>query len=128
MNRDNLKKLADYLLSGNLKSEFNMLHYADENNNGSNEIGKLTCGVVGCAVGHGPYAGIEKHSYECWDSYVIRVFGAESAMFSWCFSSDWTGVDNTPEGAAKRILYTLEHGVPLDYYEQQRGDAPLCYT
>lgn len=54
---NNLKKLADYLMSGDLKAEFDMSTYDDDS--GTNVL-VVNCGTVGCAVGHGPYAGIEK--------------------------------------------------------------------
>lgn len=35
-----------------------------------------------------------------------------SVIYDWLFSDGWLDYDNAPEGAAKRILYMLEHGVP----------------
>ena len=126
--RDNLKKLADYLLSGNLRAEFDIGRFADSFNQT-----QTNCGTVGCAIGHGPDAGIVKWKNEDWVKYSFRNFGSEydpfqeDELFDWCFSSDWENIDNTPDGAAKRILYMLEKGIPKDYLNQSCGDSPLCY-
>lgn len=125
MNKENLLKLATYLLSGELKADFNMRDY-----NGYGICGEyLTdCGTVGCAIGHGPYAGIPKTTFESWDNYASRVFTADFRALLWCFSSFWDAVDNTAEGAAKRILYLLRTGsAPDDYMEQCDGTASLSY-
>lgn len=123
MNRENLKKLADYLLGGKLKAAFNMEYYA-EHNGSSTE-----CGSLGCAIGHGPYTGLYKLLAESWEGYAGRVFNiySSSPEWEWCFSYYWMYVDNTPEGAAKRILYLLEHGLPKNWRDQMNGDAKLCY-
>lgn len=111
--RENLKTLAAYLLSGKLKAEFNMKNYTDN----PTDFYAPICGSIGCAVGHGPYAGIPKKDRERWDAYVHRVFGVEvfeykiNTIFSWLFGGGWIYHDNTPEGAAKRIIYYLKNGV-----------------
>jgi hypothetical protein len=101
----NLRTLANYLLSGDLKAKFDMFLYS--------ELGHLSygvdCGTVGCAVGHGPYAGIEKYPGEEWGKYANRVFGSgESKIFSHLWASRWKQYDNTPEGTANRILAFLD--------------------
>lgn len=108
----NLKKLTDYLLSRNLKARFTMIMFSDCHN-----ISNATkCGTAGCAIGHGPFAGIPKYADESWYAYAERVFsGSDGDLFDWLFSSAWYDYDNTPEGAAKRILHTLEHGVPVNH-------------
>lgn len=131
MNRDNLLKLATYLLSGNLKADFDMSVYTcgDHFQSSTPLSMRTTCGTVGCAVGHGPYAGIPKKSAEDWQTYGYRAFGVLplSPEFNWMFSADWANTDNTPEGAARRILYTLRKGVPDDAYAQMYGFTELCY-
>lgn len=67
---------------------------------------------------------------EPWDAYAFRVFGIhnyDKGPGEWCFSSDWEHVDNTPQGAAARIEWYLDNGLPDDWYEQMRARAPLCY-
>ena len=122
MNRENLKKLSDYLLSGELKAGFDMGQYAD-----TNDYRVTECGSVGCAIGHGPYAGIPKQRGEDWFEYVDRVFTYDYDIIEWCFDILWAEVDNTPRGAGLRIKWLLDHGVPENYVEQMKGIDPLCY-
>lgn len=121
----NLRTLAAYLLRGELRAEFDMNRFSESDS----EYKRTTCGSVGCAVGHGPYVGINKNNCEGWFDYSDRVFGLDGAGagWKWCFDADWDQVDNTPAGAAKRILWLLENGLPDNWNEQEWGDAPLCY-
>lgn len=59
---------------------------------------------MGCAAGHGPYAGIPKHPNETWTEYDARVFDLTDDAWSWCFNGNWANHDNTPEGAAAENL------------------------
>lgn len=125
MHQENLRKLADYLLKGELGSDFDMhlfTSYLDEDE-------AVNCGTSGCAAGHGPYAGIEKFATETWVEYVGRVFGLEwcTNECAWCFSPNWERTDNSATGAAKRILWLLDKGLPEQHEAQRRGDVPLCY-
>ena len=81
---------------------------------------KYECGTVACAVGHGPGAGISPIAEDCtWQRYAARVFGADrlddDIVHVWCFDGAWSAMDNSPTGAAQRIIYMLEHGVPEDF-------------
>lgn len=128
MNKTNLKKLAKYL-KGELKSDFNMIRFQSGSTH-SNARRRKTCGAIGCAVGHGPYAGIPKSPKETWGQYSERVFGLEidSPEWYWCFSGRWSLIDNTATGAAKRILWLLKHGrAPDNTLDQVWGYAPLSY-
>lgn len=76
------------------------------------------CGTVCCAAGHGPAAGIVPGERESWADYVDRAFIDEiddEEAWNWCFHHAWSSVDDTPHGAAQRIRYLLEHGVPEDF-------------
>lgn len=114
--RSNLIKLAHYLISGELKAAFDMRQYCDGALYGHEDLPhavipaslRTDCGTVGCAAGHGPYAGIPKRSNETWEGYIERAFGLRySLACNFIFGYDWASVDNTPVGAGKRILYTL---------------------
>ena len=91
------------------------------------------CGTVGCALGHAPLFGFkyipmyEIHpgtlterfnpKGERWEDFGKRVFGV-STMFrnwDWLFAGGWTIIDNTRRGAAQRIIYMLQYGVPEDW-------------
>lgn len=135
MNRENLKKLADGL-RGPLLLPFDMGEWVS----GGVDLRAVTnagngCGTAACACGHATYLVEPKHSDEGFRQYATRVFGVENRHFSgpnrgsfdWCFSGDWDARDNTPQGAADRIEWMLENGVPGDWYEQLYGHEPLCY-
>lgn len=114
--RDNLAKLADYLESlPNNYAGFHMdrfMRYIDDAGY-SNQPYTATlgpCGSVGCAVGHGPAAGIDPVPNEDWLSYAYRVFGADT--FDWCFAGSWAFTDNTISGAVARIRHLLKYGAP----------------
>lgn len=117
MEIENLKRLADFLIDF-VSSEtlnFNMVTYE--------------CGTVHCAAGFGVAIGFPKLTDESWAFYVRKVFGiiVGSSGYDWCFNSRWAHVDNTPQGAAKRIYWMLKHGIPKNYHEQLYDGAPLCY-
>lgn len=125
--------MAEYLLSGKLKAEFDMSTYAEY---GPQEFyidpTKTECGSVGCVIGHATYVIDPKTPFESWFDYSIRVFGITGSCvcgdrWDWCFSSEWALIDNTPEGAGKRIMWLLERGLPDDAFDQIIGRAPLCY-
>lgn len=125
---DNLRKLATYLLEGNLKAKFDMQMYSDSVFPWG-MVSETDCGTIGCAVGHGPHAGIKKLPTESWLDYSSRVFGLSklSDEWTWCFSQDWYKTDNTSDGAAQRIIYLLDNGMPKDFLDQMVGSGTLCY-
>lgn len=122
MNTKNLETVAAYLESGDLKAAFNMQDFAGD----STDSYGSSCGSVGCAIGHGPYAGIPKLPDEDWCSYSDRVFGlaADLRAWDWCFSGAWVNIDNTPRGAAKRIRYLLANGRPPEWFDIQWLEDP----
>jgi len=141
----NLKKLADYLdtLPDDYDA-FNMRSFIRLNNyNGwglaDNREDYLLCkaslhecGSVACAVGHGPAAGICMTPLEAqmreWNGYTDRCFvDSASEAFSWMFGGLWgfADGDNTPRGAAARIRYYLDRGVPSDFIEPAITDHAI---
>jgi hypothetical protein len=115
IDRENLQRLATFLMHGNGVSkgvEFNMRWYMKEERQE-----EIVCKTSGCAVGFAPFAGIEKTPFESWNDYCKRTL-IESTYddpWHWCFSADWGMIDNTREGAAKRIQYFLDNGVPSEF-------------
>ena len=118
MNRENLEKLATYLESDDLKAEFSMRTYTSYVNSLIGEASRIKCGTIGCAIGHGPHARIPKKPYEGWEAYSYRVFEVSWLEWDFLFSAKWAGVDNTPQGAAKRINWLLE-GLSIFNYMKQ---------
>lgn len=88
--------------------------------------GMHACGSVGCAIGHGPAAGIlfaksmiDDLGAVYWSKYVHNFVEAEfNPAYDWMFHADWKRRDNTPHGAAARIRYYLEHGIPEDFHAE----------
>ena len=135
MNRRNLKILAHYLD----KLPANYRHF--EMNRFYGYIGQFTvpehytpppqCGTCACAAGHGPAAGLSLNPDDNnWMNYIVRVFGFsyDSREGQWCFGGMWEDIDNTPQGAAKRIFHMLQHGVPEDAEAQRDGEAPYLFA
>lgn len=125
--RANLLKLAEYLekLPVDYRN-FDMMLYSSRARFAAPQT---SCGSVGCAIGHGPDANIPALKNEDWTKYSSRAFipSTQYSMWRWCFSPEWAFVDNTPQGAAKRIRWLLAKGLPEDWYDQMSGYLPLCY-
>ena len=136
MNRENLQKLADYLRGPEIAMRFDMGSYCrnsaekqDIHDGDPLNPAEHSCGTVGCALGHGPASGVDPDKSETWDRYSDRAFGLEpwGRDWEWCFGPIWAETDNTPKGAAARIQYLLDYGLPRNWMDQMRGDEPLCY-
>jgi hypothetical protein len=125
--KENLLKLARYLWDlPEDYTHFDMEYYFAQGNSTANGVlsayndGYEGCGTVACALGHGPAAGIgngDDLDGLTWDRYSKVFFGARvyEPVWEWCFESRWAEEDNTPRGAAKRIFYMLENGVPKTF-------------
>lgn len=127
MNRKNFELLAAHLENLVPPPEFSMYrfttlsHSADLTYLATGQLPE--CGTVACAAGHGPVAGILDPGAQDWNDYVERNFLETdefnslefSPVYRWCFSCGWTHIDNTPEGAAKRIRYMLDKGIPSGF-------------
>jgi hypothetical protein len=142
--RANLLKLANYLdtLEPDYK-HFDMSTYACHT--GDHEInleyGMLECpvqtvndcGTVACAVGHGPAAGLRLIPNEIidgddgervinWSEYQSRAFGVNwyEPLWDFLFSGLWSCADPHHYGAAARIRYYLENGLPPTFGDKHR--------
>ena len=87
--------------------------------------GPLACGVLG----HGVRAGLKALPNEDWLAYQARVLGAafDSPLESWIASALWRGTDGSAEGAAMRLMYVLDYGVPGDWEQILHGQAESDY-
>lgn len=134
MNKANLLKLAGFLdmLRPGAYSEAGDYSNGDHTSRDSFEI----CGTVASAVGWAPMViPVDSWDYDggClhWAKYSDRVFGLDewTDAWTWCFSPQWLPIDDTPDGAAKRIRYLVEHGEPpANWFEQYKGDAPYMFA
>lgn len=80
-------------------------------------------------LAHGPYAGLPPLPNEGWPAYCERVFGicGHRPFMAWLQSPMWRKTDPSPEGAALRIAYVLDYGVPHDHVEIAMGQAYSDY-
>lgn len=123
----NLLKLAEYLSQPEIKADFTMKKYTIGDTKNCTESERTRCGTVGCAIGHGPYAGIPKKRCESWNEYAERVFTNgvyHKPLHQFLFEGDWHAVDNSREGVVKRIHYALKHGVPFSETVSTMNDEP----
>lgn len=125
INRDNFAKLAAYLENLVPPPGFSMFtfttltYYEDRIYRTTGDLPNK-CGTVACAAGHGPAAGILDPHADGWCDYINRNFIPDfdegpGEPYTWCFCDGWTKIDNTPTGAAARIRYMLEHGIPDNF-------------
>ena len=132
----NYKKLADYLLAlPDDYKHFNMRSYWEDTNSMDKEDLSLqelldnmddqlhACGTAGCILGHAVVSrlfDIGSEEGNCWGNVEDLIFGKTNTItwegydrrWKWLFTSDWESVDNTPVGAAHRLLYAYYFGVP----------------
>jgi hypothetical protein len=87
--------------------------------------GPLACGVLGHAV----RAGLKALTGETWLAYQERVLGAafDSPLESWLVSALWLRTDSSADGAAMRLMYVLDYGVPGDWEQILHGQAESDY-
>lgn len=107
---ENLELLETYL-SGELRTRFSMVDFTDAGNWHDH---CLTCGTVGCAVGHGPFAGVPKNSEESWMEYSFRcfvpgTFSCRNGLWEYLFHGDWRHGESTAIQAADRIRRVLDY-------------------
>lgn len=119
MNRENLQRIADFIPTIP-KGSFDMSTYRF----GLDQ--EPECKSMGCVIGHCTILdkkNILANHIGVWGRLKFTEWSEEftglhfnSDEWEWCFSADWFDVDNTTEGARKRILYLLDKGeVPEDF-------------
>lgn len=80
-------------------------------------------------LAYGPHAGLAPLPGEDWPAYVQRVFGIHEhrPFMGWLQAAMWGKTEPSPEGAALRIAYVLDYGVPHDHVEIAMGQAHTDY-
>ena len=109
MNKENLLKMAEYIETIP-QEKFDMSKYRTDDYN------TIECNSVGCVIGHcvilDPNPELIPRFlnggivFERWSSSFIG-FSPFAYSWKWCFDAAWTKIDNTPQGAAKRIRYLV---------------------
>lgn len=117
--RENLTILQGYLSRGRsaLKAEFDMGLFSDKD-----EDWIWQCGSVGCMIGHGPYAGIEKPLTENWMEYSKRCFTDNAPEWDFLFHGKWANIASDPEDGAARINLLLTKGLPTTGVSEESQD------
>ena len=77
------------------------------------------CGTMHCSLGWAlVWDGY--HGWTMFDNYCFDKFGIhrkdEPNIWMWLFSSYWRSIDNTLEGACRRIDYLVEHKCIPDWF------------
>lgn len=146
--RANLEKL--YAFTSTVKDDdFGMAEFIANDEDFIDPVGAYKdrrhyCGAVACMVGHAPGAGVKPTPKDenDWHRYAANKLGAvfsrlldrdrtfpdsQLALWTWCFSGDWCGVDNTVAGARARLRIALDQGIPHNYRDQLVRNDPLSY-
>jgi hypothetical protein len=127
MNRENLQRMADHIRT--VPQElFDMRRFR------SGKKDTHECTSVGCIIGICtildpeplPMLNSITIDFNGWTKKITGMSVITNEWY-WCFSMYWVDTDNTPTGAADRIEWLLNHGLPEDWEDQMCGDAPLCY-
>ena len=132
MKRDNLQLMADHLKNNVKQVNFDMGKYR-----GKDYFMNLVCGSVGCTVGtctvldaknvinNFTYTNGEIDFMD-WSKEFTGMYWGEDE-WDWCFGYAWAKTDNTPIGAALRIEWLLNNGLPENWISQMYGKQELCY-
>lgn len=126
--------MADYIE----KVPQEMFDMADFRQDGRDDINPPDCNSVGCVIGHCARLDAARVSEEYADwqigginftpwSYAFTGLEWDSE-WQYLFGSPWKYGDNTSTGAAKRIRYFVENGLPEDWREQMYGHSKLSYV
>jgi hypothetical protein len=80
-------------------------------------------------LGYGPLAGIAPKPGESWPAYRQRAFGIadDNPLLDWVQAAEWEATEPSPVGAALRIAYVMDFGVPWDYAEISRCEHDTDY-
>lgn len=132
MNRENLQRMADYIRTVPQRS------FAMDTYRGPLDTQGPKCNSVGCIIGHCTILDADLinellhescgsvYAFAKWSFLFTGLSDSEDSWY-WCFGWRWAHSDNTPTGAADRIEWLLENGLPENWRAQMSGDAPLCY-
>lgn len=92
------------------------------------------CGTAGCFIGYGPaladvLPSLRPIEDDCWEDYGYRIIGKVPDIWNWIADQFWQSKDNSPRGAAKRALWYLLNGLPINHFRQRiQLSHPLCYA
>lgn len=129
MNKERLLQAADWLEANVPQERFDISDWRE------GQLHTPECDSVGCAVGHLTAIDAENvnNNYKMFDEVIMfkvwsmGYFGLDAKKWNWCFASDWYEVDNTVKGAAARMRYLANNGLPYNWAEIMCGEEPVNY-
>ena len=132
MKRENLQRMANHLKISVRQDNFTMGRYR-----GLYDTINPVCGSAGCVIGTCSVLDAEnviknftdtdgEIYFMAWSEDFTGLLGGEYE-WGWCFASDWKTKDNTPTGAALRIEWLLNNGLPENWKNQMYDNDDLCY-
>ena len=80
-------------------------------------------------LAYGPFAGIAALPDESWIGYCLRAFDVRfnKPFIHWVQEGFWHQTERGAVGAALRIAYVMDYGIPHDYRDIARGNAGTDY-
>ena len=132
MKRDNLQLMVNHLKTNVKQKNFDMGKYRV-----LYDLINPECGSVGCTIGTCTVLDVENVienftnpngviDFLSWSKDFTGICRIEDE-WAWCFGSIWSETDNTPIGAALRIEWLLNNGLPENWFCQMYGEEELCY-
>lgn len=123
MNTDNLRTLAEYLLTVP-EERFDMLTYTENESPDDMAAARNNyCGTTACAAGHAASVWPEvaaRHADNFgsinygWMIFSLFGISVNSIEFKFLFGDAWSRVANSPKQAAARIFYAIDQAAALD--------------
>jgi hypothetical protein len=129
MNKENLLWAAKFIRDVP-QEKFDMGVYREDDNDTDH-----ICNSVGCVIGHcvalSGNRNVHRHisgdiDFLQWSESFFDIKYLDNA-WDWCFDARWKHTDNMPEGAALRMEWLVEHGLPKDWQDQMIGNTKPCY-
>lgn len=131
INKENLLRMADHIEKVP-QEMFDMDIFR------SGSLNPRECKSVGCVIGHCTILDTEKNigkfryswggiNFFEWSKGFTGINDEADDIWQYLFGEIWVFSDNTPAGAAARIRYFVENGLPETWQEEMRGNAPLSY-
>ena len=132
MKRENLQLMANHLKTNVNQDNFDMGKYR-----GLYDTINPVCGSAGCVIGTCSVLDADnvitnftdtdgEIYFMDWSEDFTGLYRGEDE-WAWCFDSTWKTTDNTPTGAALRIEWLLNNGLPENWKNQMYGHEKLCY-
>lgn len=117
MNKENLALLANWIETNVTQEHFDMGFYRSHEGSIKYFVNVNDCGTCGCCLGWGPFVpGLEviEDDFKIDDllsfyHYGQRIFELTAYQHNFIFDGSWARIDNSVEGAVKRVRYLINN-------------------